>query len=268
MPALYALGQHDGLEAGARQLHPDDFVVAYLDDLYVRATRERAEAAYDAVTTAVHHHAGVKTNTGKLRAWNRAGGPPPRGFTAEHWTADKADAENGVRILGTPLGTPAYAAAHAAERLAEEKRLLAELPNLPDHQCAWLLLYFSAAARANHLLRVVPPDDIAPYAALHDDDIWNTLCSLLHVDPTDHEAVAARDLGTLPMRFGGLGLRDARRTSPAAYWAAVADALRVLEVVVQPPRRLHENVVGSPASQPKFIIVLLDLRAAEHARYS
>ena len=43
MPAFYALGQHDGLEAGARQLHPDDFVVAYLDDLYVRTTRERAK---------------------------------------------------------------------------------------------------------------------------------------------------------------------------------------------------------------------------------
>ena len=42
MPALYALGQHDGLAAGAHQLHEDDFVVPYLDDLYVRATRERA----------------------------------------------------------------------------------------------------------------------------------------------------------------------------------------------------------------------------------
>ena len=114
MSALYALGQHDGLEAGARQLHPDDFVVAYLDDLYVRTTRERAEAAYDAVTTAVQSHAGVKTNTGKLRAWSRAGGPPPRGCPAEHWTADKDDAQNGVRILGTPLGAPAYTAAHAA----------------------------------------------------------------------------------------------------------------------------------------------------------
>ena len=84
MPALYALDQHDGLEAGARQLHPDDFVVAYLDDLYVRTTRERAETAYDAVTTAAHDHAGVKTNTGKLRAWSRAGGPPPRSSTAAH----------------------------------------------------------------------------------------------------------------------------------------------------------------------------------------
>ena len=88
-----------------------------------------------------------------------------------------------MRILGTPLGTPAYAAAHAAERLAEEKRLLAELPELPDLQCAWLLLYFSAAARANHLLRVVPPGEIATYAMLHDDAVWDALCSLLHVDP-------------------------------------------------------------------------------------
>ena len=168
MPALFALGQHDGLVEGASHLHDDDFVVAYLDDLYVRTTRERAEEAYKAVTKAVQEHAGVRTNTGKLRVWSRAGGPPPPGFTAEHWTADKPDAENGVRILGTPLGTPAYAAAHAAERLAEEKRLLAELPELPDLQCAWLLLYFSAAARANHLLRVVPPEEIANYAKLHD----------------------------------------------------------------------------------------------------
>ena len=165
-----------------------------------------------------------------------------------------------MRILGTPLGTPAYAAAHAAERLAEEKRLLAELPDLPDLQCAWLLLYFSAAARTNHLLRVVPPDDIAPYAALHDDEIWNTLCSLLHVDPTDHETVAARDLGTLPMRFGGLGLRDARRTSPAAYWAAVADALPVLEEKLKPLAEFAVAQLDSP--QPA---ASAGLRAAQEA---
>ncbi len=126
------------------------------------------------------------------------------------------------------MGTPAYAAAHAAERLAEEKRLLAELPELPDLQCAWLLLYFSAAARANHLLRVVPPAEIAGYAEQHDEAMWVALCALLEVDPTTPATVAARTLSTLPQRKGGLGLRDARRTSPAAYWAAVADVLPVL----------------------------------------
>ena len=118
MPALFAFGQHDGLAEGARHLHPDDFVLAYFDGFYMRTTRERAGTAFHAVTTAVQERAGVHTNTSKLRVWSRAGGPPPPGFTAEHWTADRDDAENGVRILGTPLGTPAHAAAHAAERLA------------------------------------------------------------------------------------------------------------------------------------------------------
>ena len=62
MPALYALGQHDGLRAGADQLHADDFVVAYLDDLYVKTTKERAYAAFTAVSQAAKHHAGVATS--------------------------------------------------------------------------------------------------------------------------------------------------------------------------------------------------------------
>merc|ERR1711969_221048 len=58
--------------------------------------------------------------------------------------------------------------------------------------------------------------------------MWSTLCALLEVDPAKPATAAARALSTLPQRMGGLGLRDARRTSPAAYWAAVADALPVL----------------------------------------
>merc|ERR1711969_87865 len=58
--------------------------------------------------------------------------------------------------------------------------------------------------------------------------MWSTLCALLEVDPAKPATAAARALSTLPQRMGGLGLRDARRTSPAAYWAAVTDALPVL----------------------------------------
>ena len=38
----------------------------------------------------------------------------------------------------------------------------------------------------------------------------------------------ARGLATLPMRMGGLGLRSATRTAPAAYWASLADALPMI----------------------------------------
>ena len=157
MPALYALGQHDGLAAGAARLHPDDFTVAFLDDLYVVTTKERARAAFDAVTEAVEKHAGVRTHLGKLRAWCRAGGAAPPGLAslgAEVWVADRRKEENGLQILGTPVGTAAYVEARARERLEEEKRLLQHLPELPDLQCTWLLPCLSPAARANHLRRV------------------------------------------------------------------------------------------------------------------
>ena len=97
----------------------------------------------------------MRTHLGKLRAWCRAGGPAPPGLASlggEVWTADRRAAENGLRILGTPVGTAAYVEAHARARPEEERRLLRELPELPDLQCAWLLPYFSAAARANHPL--------------------------------------------------------------------------------------------------------------------
>ena len=65
------------MQAGAAQLHADDFVVAFLDDLYVKTTKDRARAAFDAISSAVEEHAGVKTHLGKLRAWCRAGGAAP-----------------------------------------------------------------------------------------------------------------------------------------------------------------------------------------------
>ena len=50
---------------------------------------------------------------------------------------------------------------------------------LPDVQCAWLLLAFCAAPRAQHLLRNVPPADILPYARGHDDAVSTVVEGLL-----------------------------------------------------------------------------------------
>ena len=50
---------------------------------------------------------------------------------------------------------------------------------LPDVQCAWLLLAFCAAPRAQHLPRNVPPADILPYARGHDDAVSTVVEGLL-----------------------------------------------------------------------------------------
>ena len=54
-PALYALGQHDAIQQASDALHPDDTLVAFLDDLYVYVitSPSRARAALDETVRAV-----------------------------------------------------------------------------------------------------------------------------------------------------------------------------------------------------------------------
>ena len=45
---------------------------------------------------------------------------------------------------------------------------------------------------------------------------------------TAEQQAVARQIATVPMRLGGLGLRSARRMAPAALWASWADAMPML----------------------------------------
>ena len=59
--------------------------------------------------------------------------------------------------------------------------------------------------------------------------MWKSVDALLGGLPgSDEERAAARQLATLPMRLGGLGMRSASRTAVAASWAPWADALPML----------------------------------------
>ena len=130
-------------------------------------------------------------------------------------------------MLGTPVGHADFVQAWADARLQEERRLLDELPRLPDLQCAWLLLLFCASPRANHALRTLPPSESASYARAHDQAGWETLQECLGGVPPA-EAQQAWPLASLPAVHGGPGLLSAERTAPAAYWAAWMDALPVI----------------------------------------
>ena len=153
-PARFALGQHGALLKAASALHASDSLLAFLDDLYVLTTRERARAARDTVVGIVETECGIASNEGKTRAHSCAGGPPPPGVAelgADVWRGDKPLEERGLVVLGTPVGHPHFVAAWAAQRMRTERELLHQLPQLPDLQCAWLLLAMCASPRANPL---------------------------------------------------------------------------------------------------------------------
>ena len=77
MPALFSLAQHRALLTASARLHAGDHIFAFLDDLYVDTTKERARTSFDTVTSEVETKAGVRTHLGKLRLWSKAGGSRP-----------------------------------------------------------------------------------------------------------------------------------------------------------------------------------------------
>ena len=116
----------------------------------------------------------MKTHFGRLKAWCKGGGPAPDDLADEcpdAWVAVKPPELNGLIVLGTPLGSDEFVKKHAGDRMQNEQKLLAELPHLRDPQSAWALLSLSAAQKANHTIRVLPPTLFRTYAERHDGSI-------------------------------------------------------------------------------------------------
>ena len=191
-PALYSLAQHQALENASRQLAPGEYLAAYLDDIYIVVPPHRARPAYNVVAHERNTHAGVAPNPSKTRVYNGQGGVAPEGIQElgpDVWRGNRPLHEQGILTLGTPIGTPAFVSSATAERLRDEQTLLDQLHRLPNLQSAWLLLLYCCAPRAQHILRTVPPDQSAEYAAQHDDAVWDTL-----------RAASWRSCGTSPRR--------------------------------------------------------------------
>ena len=186
-------------------------------------------------------HSRIRIHGGKTHVWNQAGVKPdacealqrvaealdPTGQVKVWRGSEVPSAEQGIKVLGTPIGHPEFVAAHLERTLAEHQVLLSRIPSIPDVQCAWLLLLHCASARATYLLRAVRPELVRPFAAAHDQGLWQCFCQILQIS-TDLCDDNARATASLPLSLGGLGLRSAVRTSHPASWASWADCLPMI----------------------------------------
>ena len=233
MPALFCLGLTDTLSEVKAQLQPGEQFFAYLDDIYVLCKPARVKQLYLLLKDTLKNNTGLDLNEGKTRVYNQSGTEPEgvRELGAQVWTGalDKDPAERGLKVLGTPVGTAEFMAAHGAKWTNQERKLWKFLEKVPDLQSAWLLLLSCSGPRFNYRSRTVPPQHNGVYAKSHDQGMWATLCALLQRrDLAEELESAAAQVASLPLRKGGLGLRSARRTGPAAYWASWADTLPMM----------------------------------------
>ena len=211
-------------------------VIAYLDDIYVVCEPKDTALIFRTVEAVLARVCHIDVNLGKLSAWSKEENPCPAGLIDISETAWKSDAEaqcRGIKVLGSPTGCTEFVHRVGAEILDEKAQLLQFLPKLPSLQVAWLLLYYCAVPRVNHLSRTLPPEQVFTTALQHDRAIQDTFQRLfaipaasawdehLHRGPSTWWASQAK----LPLRLGGCGLRDSTQISHAAYWASWADCL-------------------------------------------
>ena len=58
----FCLGIHDALHNVSANLNADEYVLAYLDDIYIVASRDRIKILYHEITTMLRELAGIKPN--------------------------------------------------------------------------------------------------------------------------------------------------------------------------------------------------------------
>ena len=222
MPLLFCLGQQEALQAVHRQLQAGERLFAYLDDVYVVTRPERVVEVYRILEEALRVFSCIRIHNGRRRfgtspvsvQWRVTGQSELRKWRtlrATVWKGGRVPTnEQGTKVLGTPLGHDDFVAHHLREVAREQQELLDKIPLVKNLQSAWLLLLHCAAAGANYQLRSVRPSATEEYAKT---------ATLLGTD-LGQCTVAVRELATLPIRLGGLGLTSAVRIRGSAHWGS------------------------------------------------
>ena len=108
MPLLFAVGQHGALEAIHRRTNPGEYLMAFLDDVYLATPPARVGPMYAVVQEKLYVHARVcLVGCNSLDQIARITHPE-----AVVWTGSMIPTvEQGIKVLGTPIGHPDFVAA-------------------------------------------------------------------------------------------------------------------------------------------------------------
>ena len=221
MPLFFSIGSQGALEELVTSFAPWEHLCAFLDD-YLQCLPERVVLFNRLLSEALARVGGIRLHQGRKP---RCGTRPKECQRTSQELGPEDWRPQGLKILGTPIGTPVFVSQKMNDRIEDERRFWGTIPSVPDLRCAWQLLVQSANPRTNHRLRTMPPSCTSEYARVHDQGMWQTVETLFQTPGTDAERAIARELATLPVRTGGLGLRSATLCVESEFWASWADAL-------------------------------------------
>ena len=185
MSALFAVGQHRALVAISERLLLHEHLMVFLDDIYVVCRQERVVHIHTLMRAQLWHHALIQIHQGKTQVWNLGQMVPDNidvlqvaarvvDLEAIVWRGS-ADLPTSARGVGTPLGHANFVRVYLEAKSDSHGTLLARIPAVQDLQAAWLILLFCASARANFLLRALPPQATCEFSLQHDRSLRRCL---------------------------------------------------------------------------------------------
>jgi len=145
--------------------------------------------------------------------------------------------QSSVIFLGAPLSAGEHLDSVLANRRHELQRLTKRLELMPSHDSLFLLRNVLTAPRLMYLLRTSPCTG-SPELPLYDDVLRDSLSITLNVDFNEERWLQA----SLPVRWGGLGVRGVVLLAPSAYLASAASTMELTSALL--PARLR-NVEDS-----------------------
>ncbi len=122
-----------------------------------------------------------------------------------------------VILLGSPLSAGQHLDAILRDKHQELQRLTKRLEMMPSHDSLFLLRNVLSAPRLMYLLRTAPCTG-SPELEKFDTVLRESLSRTLNIDLDDERWIQA----SLPVRWGGLGVRSVVLLAPSAYLASAA----------------------------------------------
>ena len=263
-PLLFSVAIHQAVRAAAAAAG-----IAwsrwYLDDGHLRGSSSHLETALH-ILQVEFEKVGLEINLTKCCLFGDADVPSsscPLLSTIPHRSFS-----DGIVVLGCPVGSPAFRAAFLAE-LQQKMECFFTLLRTVDDVHAELLIMRSCtgACRVNHLLRVLPFEDGQLLAQKVSLLLHEQLSATLHTTTTPLQF----DLACLPLRYGGLGLRDPKHEAAAALLSSTLSYLRshspTAQLIltnpdvsaayrwVQDNYHLHSNVLDEIAQLPADVVI-------------
>ncbi len=214
-----------------------EFVLGYLDDLTVGGDVRTVINDFLYLEAAARQ-LGLELNRSKCEVIGQT--DETRTLFAAHGIILKETSLESAILLGSPLSAGQHLDSVLEGKREELKRLTKRLALMPSHDSLYLLRNILTAPRLMYLLRTSPCTG-SPELSRYDQVLRDALSTTQNIDLTDDRWIQA----SLPVKWGGLGIRSVTLLAPSAFLASAASTAELTSSLL--PQRVRDIEYSSIA---------------------